>query len=315
MTRQRSWRDFAALRLNFRAQTLVNAASSLENSGAVCSMVMRRMDAFFLYLSHTRMPVTIGWLVALLVWESAAPFFGFFQRRGTERLAHGVKNLLVGAASAIFPALGFVSLLAAVTAWTEARDFGLLNVLPVAAFAHALGALLILDVFTYWWHWANHRVPFLWRFHRVHHADFKMDVTTANRFHVGEIAMSSLLRVPLLWLTGIQLSELALFETAMLLVVQFHHANIGVGPRLDKLLRLVIVTPAMHKVHHSRFQPETDSNFTALLSVWDRLFRSFRLRDDPHTIEFGLDDFAAPEHQTLRGLYAIPLVKARQRDT
>lgn len=267
------------------------------------------MDTFFLYLSQARTPVIIVWLVGLLVWESAAPFFGFFQRRGRERLAHGLKNMLVGAASAIFPALGFVGLLAAITAWTDERDFGLLNVLPLGSVAHAVGALLILDVFTYWWHRANHRIPFLWRFHRVHHADFKMDVTTATRFHVGEIAMSSLLRVPLLLLTGIRLGELAVFETAMLLVVQFHHANVGVGPRLDKLLRLFIVTPAMHKVHHSRLQPETDSNFTALLSVWDRLFRSFRLRHDPHAIEFGLDEFAAPEQHTLRGLYTIPLVK------
>lgn len=253
------------------------------------------------------------WLVALLVWESTTPFFDFFRHCGKERLAHGVKNLLVGAASAILPALGFISLLAAISAWTEGRGFGLLNVLTLGPVTHAVGALLILDVFTYFWHRANHRMPFLWRFHRVHHADFKMDVTSANRFHVGEIVMSSMLRVPLLWLTGIRLGELALFETVMLLVVQFHHANIGVGPRLDQWLRLFIVTPAMHKVHHSRLQPETDSNFTALLSVWDRLFRSFRLRDDPRTIEFGLDEFAAPEHHTLRGLYLIPLMKGRGR--
>ena len=167
--------------------------------------------------------------------------------------------------------------------------------------------MLILDAFTYSWHFANHRMPFLWRFHRVHHADEKMDATTATRFHIGEIAMSSILRVPLLFLTGIQLVELALFETAMLLVVMFHHANIGVGPRLDRWLRVFIATPAMHKVHHSRLRPETDSNFTAFLSVWDRLFRTFRLRDDPHTIDFGLDDFAAPEHRTLLGIYKIPL--------
>lgn len=220
--------------------------------------------------------------------------------------------MLVGAASAIFPALGFISLLAAITHWTAERHFGLLNVLPLGVFGHAVGALLLLDVFTYFWHRANHGVPFLWRFHRVHHADLTMDVTTATRFHVGEITMSSILRVPLLLLTGIRLGELAIFETVMLLVVQFHHANIGVSPRLDKFLRLFIVTPAMHKVHHSRLRPETNSNFTALLSVWDRLFRSFRLRDDPHTINFGLDEFIAPEYHTLGGLYKIPLVNTER---
>ena len=268
------------------------------------------MDTFFLFISKYRTPLTIGWLVLLLAWESAAPFFDFFRQKGRARLKHGILNLLVGAPSALLPALGFVSVLSAIAAWTERHSFGLLNALSLSKWAHALGGVLILDVFTYFWHRANHRVPFLWRFHRVHHADPHMDVTTATRFHVGEIAMSSVLRMPLLFLTGIQLWELALFETSMLLVVQFHHANIGVGPRLDRWLRSFIVTQAMHKVHHSRLRTETDSNFTACLSIWDRLFGTFRLRDDPHTIDFGLDEFDAAEHRTLRGLYRIPLANA-----
>jgi sterol desaturase/sphingolipid hydroxylase (fatty acid hydroxylase superfamily) len=266
------------------------------------------MDTFFLFISKHRTPLIVGWLVILLAWESAAPFFGFFRRRGKARLKHGALNLLVGAPSALLPALGFMTVLAAIATWTERHDFGLLNALSLPKLAHALGALLILDVFTYFWHRANHRVSFLWRFHRVHHADPNMDVTTASRFHLGEIAMSSMLRMPLIFLTGIQLWELAIFETAMLLVVQFHHANISVGARLDHWLRPFIVTPAKHKVHHSRIRTETDSNFTAFLSVWDRLFCTFRLRDDPRTIEFGLGAFDAPEHRTLLGLYKIPLV-------
>ena len=268
------------------------------------------MDTFFLFVTKYRTPMTIGWLAALLVWESGAPFFGFFRGRGKDRLVHDIRNLLVGAPGALLPALGFIGLLAAIGAWTEAHRFGLLNLHPLPAWAHALGAVLILDVFTYFWHRANHRVPFLWRFHRVHHADAKMDATTASRFHIGEIAMSFVLRLPLIFLTGIQLGELAVFETAMLLVVMFHHANIGVGARLDRWLRPFITTPAMHKVHHSRVRPETDSNFTAFLSVWDRLFRTFRLRDDPRTIDFGLDEFDAAEHRTLAGLYRIPLASA-----
>lgn len=265
------------------------------------------MDTFFLFISGHRTVLAITWLILLLAWESAVPFFSFFAQRNQARLKHGVYNLLVGLPSALLPVLGFVGLLAEIAAWTERNHFGLLNALPLPGWGHALGALLILDLFTYFWHRANHRIPFLWRFHRVHHADASMDVTTASRFHVGEIVMSSALRAPLIVLSGIQLWELAVFETAMLLVVQFHHANIGVGPTLDQWLRTFIATPAMHKVHHSRLRPETDSNFTAFLSVWDRLFRTFRLRHDPHTIDFGLDEFDVPEHRTLAGLYKMPL--------
>jgi sterol desaturase/sphingolipid hydroxylase (fatty acid hydroxylase superfamily) len=133
-----------------------------------------------------------------------------------------------------------------------------------------------------------------------------MDVTTANRFHLGEIIASSVLRIPVIALLGIRLPELALYETAMFAVVQFQHANISVGPRADALLRLFIVTPFIHKVHHSRWQPETDSNFASLFSIWDRVFRTQRLREDPGTIQFGLDEFDAPAHHTLGGMMKTP---------
>ena len=130
---------------------------------------------------------------------------------------------------------------------------------------------------------------------------------SASRFHIGEILFSNCLRIPLILLVGIHLWEIVLYETALLAVIQFHHANIGLPSRLDQLLRCFIVTPAMHKVHHSRWQPETDSNYSSLLSVWDRIFRSFHLRDDPRTIQFGLDDFAKPEDQMLPGILQTPL--------
>jgi sterol desaturase/sphingolipid hydroxylase (fatty acid hydroxylase superfamily) len=268
------------------------------------------MDTFFLYLSHLRTPLAMGWLVLLFLWESAVPFYGFFREQTKARLFHALRNLLLGAAGAIIPALGYVALLARTTAWAEEHRFGVLNVVAPPAWAHAIGAVLLLDVATYWWHRANHRLPFLWRFHRVHHADAEMDVTTASRFHLGEIVMSSALRIPFVLLAGIHLWELALFETLMLAVVQFHHANIWVGARLDRLLRLFIATPAMHKVHHSRLRPETDSNYSAMLSVWDRLFRSFRLRDDPRAIRIGLDEFDTPADKTVAGMFKMPFVDA-----
>lgn len=264
------------------------------------------MDSIFLCISKHRTPVIVGWLVCLLIWESAAPFFGFFQSRARVRFWHGLKNMLVGLASAIIPALGFVSLLVWLSRWAEAHHFGLLNLTPLPVWLHAAGAVLLLDVWTYGWHRANHRMPFLWRFHRVHHADAQMDVTTASRFHIGEIAMSSALRIPLVLCVGFKMGELAAFETLMLLVVQFHHANIGLPAWLDRLLRIFIVTPAMHKVHHSDLQPETDSNYTALFSVWDRIFRSFKLRTDPAAIQFGLREFSEPSDQTFAGMMRMP---------
>jgi sterol desaturase/sphingolipid hydroxylase (fatty acid hydroxylase superfamily) len=186
----------------------------------------------------------------------------------------------------------------------------LLHWLSLPAAARLVLALLLIDAWTYFWHRMNHRWRFLWRFHRVHHSDAKMDVTTANRFHFGEVFISSVMRVPVLVLAGMHLGELVIYESALFAVVQLHHANIGLPERLDRWLRAVLVTPAMHKVHHSRWQPETDSNYASLFSFWDRLFRTFRLRADPRTIEYGLPGFDRAEQHTLAGLLTTPVERA-----
>ena len=229
---------------------------------------------------------TLGGLVALLAWETAQPYFPLF-RRTRERARHGALNLALGALNAAVVALAFAATWLAVTHWSVAHRFGLLNVLDLSAWQRAALAVFLLDAWTYGWHWLNHRVPSFWRFHRWHHADHAMDVTTASRFHTGEIVLSSVFRVALL---GCTLAELALYELCLFAVVQFHHANISLADRLDRVLRLVIVTPALHKVHHSVVRAESDSNYSSLFSWWDRVFRTLRLVREPRKIVFGVQD-------------------------
>ena len=107
-------------------------------------------------------------------------------------------------------------------------------------------------------------------------------------------------------LLGLELWQIVIYEAAMFTVVQFHHANISVG-RLDRALNWFIVTPNMHRVHHSHWQPETDSNYASLLSFWDRVFGSYRRRENQNTIQLGLDEFQQPDQHTLTGLLATPL--------
>lgn len=256
----------------------------------------------------------IGGLALLLMVETAKPFVHYF--RGRERWAHAGRNLFLGLLNAGVVAVGFAGLWVLATVWADERGFGLMNFLADSLGApwwvHAGGAILILDGWTYFWHRINHEIPFLWSFHRVHHADAELDVTTASRFHVGELILSSVLRIPVLVIGGVVAWELVLYEMAMFAVVQFHHANLGLPPSVDRALRGVIVTPAMHRVHHSRWRPETDSNYGSLLSIWDRLFRSFRLRDRPEEIEVGLDEFSEDEHRTVTGMLRMPLAKIRR---
>ena len=251
-------------------------------------------------------------LALLLAWESLVPFFSYFAGKVRERVRHGLKNVMLGLLNSLATGFGFAAVWWATTRWAQAHDFGVLNWLALPGWARVAGAFLLFDGWMYWWHRFNHRIPFLWRFHRTHHSDPWMDVTTASRFHIGEIAFSSVLRLPVIALLGAQLWEVALYELAMFTVVQLHHANVAFPPWLDRGLRVILVTPFMHKVHHSRWQPETDSNYSSLFSIWDRLFRTYGWREDPRTLKFGLDEFDRPEDQTLAGLMKTPLKQVQR---
>lgn len=265
------------------------------------------MDQFFDSTPHleiagyTRRLAPVLLLALFWCWETWRPFFG--QREG--RLQHAGRNLAVALFNTVILGLAFGSVLVAVTDWTEANQWGLLNhvelVWPVR---FALG-LVLLDAWMYCWHWANHAVPFLWRFHRMHHSDPHMDVTTATRFHLGEHVIAALLKLGLIPLLGLEVWHLVVYDTLVSAVTQFHHADISLG-RWDRWLRLVLVTPDMHKVHHSDWHPETNSNYATVLSCWDRLFGSFRKRDDPHTIVFGLQECTDPAWQSIGGMLRTP---------
>lgn len=240
-----------------------------------------------------RAAFAVGLLAALLAWETAQPYFSLFglgAKPTRSRLRHGALNLALGALNVALVALLFAGAWLAVTEWAGAHRFGVLNWLGLSTWPRIAVAFLLLDAWMYFWHWLNHRVPFFWRFHRLHHVDRAMDVTTASRFHTGEIVLSAILRLPVLALVGCRIGELALYELLLFAVVQFHHANIALPERVDCWLRLLIVTPSMHKVHHSVVRAECDSNYASLFSWWDRVFRTRRFSPAPQRIVFGVAD-------------------------
>ena len=254
-----------------------------------------------------RTTLSLGILVILLAWESFRPFFRFFDGKLRDRGSHGVRNLGLGVLNAGLNGLFCAGLWLLVTRWTEFHEFGILYWGGLTSWGRLVGAFLLLDLWMYGWHRLNHRVPFLWRFHRVHHSDRQMDVTTASRFHFGEIILSCCFRAPVIALIGVEFWELAAYEVTMFFVAQFHHANVGLPFMIERFLRTVIVTPVMHKLHHSRWRPETDSNYAAVFSFWDRLFRSFRMRKDPRQIRLGLDDSLPVESENFRAMLLSPI--------
>ena len=245
-------------------------------------------------------------IITVIVWETVFPFMNFFLGRTKDRIIHAGKNWGLATANLMMQRFLFVGAWLFASVWSKKHGLGLLDQFGIPIWLHGLSAFFILDFWTYWWHRLTHRVPFLWRFHQIHHSDPKMDVTTAYRFHFGEIFISSTLRIPLILFLGLELWEIALFDMLIFVNIQFHHANIGLPGRGDKIFSLFLTSPNMHKVHHSINPKEYNRNFTFFLSIWDRLFGTFWENPVPETIQFGLKDKIDPSDQRLSALLTSP---------
>ena len=257
--------------------------------------------------SYVPTMVTVCGLIMTLTIESWLPAAS--GRR--YRLRHAARNLTLGAINAFAVAALAAPLIANVAGWAEWSRFGLLNLLSLPPAFATVTAILLFDGWLYLLHRANHKIGFLWRFHRVHHSDPEMDATTAIRFHAGEVLISAALRLILIPLLGITLWQLLLYESLMAPVILLHHSNVRFPEKVDRWLRAMVVTPAIHRVHHSRMRFETDSNYSIIFSFWDRIAGTFRLREDGRPVNFGLDQYESEEWQRVSRLLTAPFQTAR----
>jgi sterol desaturase/sphingolipid hydroxylase (fatty acid hydroxylase superfamily) len=242
---------------------------------------------------------------AFVVLWSAETVFPFASGR-SRRLRHAVRNLTLGTLNAWLTVLLSAFVLVKVADWSEAAHIGLLRFVTLPPLLAGVAAIVLLDAWMYVWHRANHEVPFLWCFHRVHHSDTEMDVTSAVRFHAGEILISGLLRAALIPVLGLSIEQMLLYDALLLPVIFLHHSNINLPEGIDRVLRVVITTPAIHRVHHSRLMVEANSNYSSIFSWWDRWARTFRLRQDGTRVAFGVNGFESPQWQSLRRLWLMP---------
>lgn len=253
----------------------------------------------------------IGGAALLVLWllESLLPMY----HASPDRRAHARRNLVLGAMNAVVASVAMVALTVTVVEVCGRAGFGLARWVEAPLVLEWAVALVALDLAHYGAHIAFHKTPALWRVHAVHHHDDEVDVTTAARFHPLEVAAQSLAALPVVALMGLSLYHIVAYEAALVAASMFHHANLRLPLGLERPLRWLIVTPRMHWVHHSSWQPETDSNYGAVLSVWDRLFGTYRLRSDPATIRFGLEGFTRTDTRTLRGMAMTPIAGRRAR--
>lgn len=237
----------------------------------------------------------------------------FFPLRKETRSLLG--RLLVNVAVSVFTFIAAAALVRPAAhwalRWSADRPFGLVHFFTLPAWLELIASFLLMDLAFYYWHVANHRVPFLWRFHNVHHTDPELDVSTAFRFHFGEIALSSIFSVLQISLIGISPWAFAVYQLVFQSEVLFHHSNVRLPIRFERLLNRVLVTPRMHGIHHSQVQRENNSNFGTVFPWWDRLHHTLGLNIPQSKITIGVPGYSLPEDNTVPNALLMPFRKQR----
>lgn len=219
----------------------------------------------------------------------------------------------------IFSALALLAAMVLVRPAVEAslsrladRPFGLTNWIPLPDGFRGVVGFLLMDLSFYYWHLLNHHVPLLWRFHNVHHMDPDLDVSTALRFHFGEIALSAGFRIVQILVIGLSPWTYAAYELIFQVNTLFHHSNVRLPIRLERALNRLLVTPRMHGIHHSQVRRETNSNYGVVFPWWDRAHRTLGLNVPQAAITVGVPGYSKPEDNQLWNAACHPF--RRQRD-
>jgi sterol desaturase/sphingolipid hydroxylase (fatty acid hydroxylase superfamily) len=219
-----------------------------------------------------RLIVFLGVLVAMALWELAAPR----RRQEIPRVIRWTNNLGLVVIDTIVLRLSFPILAVGLAVIAQDRGWGLFNIIAVPGWVASLVSIVVLDLVIYLQHVMFHAVPALWRLHRMHHADLEFDVTTGLRFHPVEILLSMGIKLAMVMALGPPAVAVLIFELLLNATAMFNHSNVRLPTFVDRVLRLIVVTPDMHRVHHSIRPEETNSNFGFNLPWWDRLLGTYK---------------------------------------
>ena len=253
-----------------------------------------------------RLAFFLGILLIMFFWERFAP------RRllTTSKITRWVSNLGLVLIDAMIVRLVFPTALAGIALIAQQNGWGLFNQFELPSLLKIIFSILILDFVIYLQHVMFHVIPLLWRLHMVHHTDMDIDVTTGVRFHPIEIILSMGIKMITVILTGAPSLAVLIFEILLNGTSMFNHGNVRYSQQIDSLLRLLVVTPEMHRVHHSTIRWESNSNLGFNFPWWDRLFGTYRPQPAKGHVEMtiGLDQYKEPQKLTLPWLIILPFI-------
>jgi sterol desaturase/sphingolipid hydroxylase (fatty acid hydroxylase superfamily) len=254
-----------------------------------------------------RLSFFFGTFIVMALWEVVAP-----KRALTvSKLVRWANNLGLVFLNSFIVRFLFPAAAVGVAVAAQDNQWGLFNLAEAPVWFAVFASVVIMDFVIYLQHIMVHAVPILWRLHRVHHADLDYDVTTGSRFHTIEIILSMLIKFATIVLLGPPIVAVIIFEVVLNAMAMFNHGNVGLPEKLDKVLRLFIVTPDMHRVHHSVEDDEANSNFGFNLSWWDRLFGTYREqpRAGHQGMTIGIHHYRDKKQVTwLPGMLALPFI-------
>ena len=263
-----------------------------------------------------RFSVFAGILIAMALAELAIPR----RKLSTPKPRRWLTNFSIVALDTLvvrlMGALAVPLVAVAAAVYCETNGWGLFNIVDWPQWLEFVLALLVLDLAIWFQHLVSHKVPIFWQLHQVHHADRDIDVSTAIRFHPVEIALSMLWKIVLVFVFGPSAFAVVVFEVILNGCAMFNHANIALPAWLDKLLRIFIVTPDMHRVHHSVIRREHDSNYGFNLSVWDRLFGTYTAQPEKghKGMTIGLSSYQSLSPTKLLWSLALPFRRQSDND-
>ena len=234
------------------------------------------------------------------------------RRRTQPRVERDARNVALAAIGGAALALAQLPTVLPLTRWVERRRIGLIPLLRLPPVLEIALSVVLLDATLTLWHVLTHRVPLLWRFHEAHHVDLDMDSLTGVRFHFGELLLSVPYRSLQVVLIGVTPRAFSLWQTITTAQILFHHSNARLPVRLERALALLVVTPRVHGIHHSAIRRDTDSNWGAIFSIFDRVAGSFRFDERDASIVIGVPAYREPDAVTLGKVLALPFAPDRR---
>lgn len=253
-------------------------------------------------VSFIRISLFWGSLLFFLVLEILVPY----RPSSVSKVKRWINNIALTVFNSLILQLVFAGAVVRIAMYVSTHQLGVLNMVELPVWVELLVTVAFMDFMLFIWHLLNHEVPFLWRFHRVHHSDLNMDVSTATRFHIGELAISTVIKISLIFFLGASPLGVLIFESALVLCAQFHHSSLKVPRWFETILWILFVPPSMHRIHHSVVIKERNTNYGTIFSTWDRWLGTLLTGVDQKRLLIGVGAYQKPEELNFYHLLAMP---------